>query len=95
MRAAVIAYLGDVCSRCGFRDPRALQIDHIYGGGRAQQRAGINGIKFYKHVLENLREDRPQYQLLCANCNWIKRHENNELASKNLPANHWGFSLYL
>jgi hypothetical protein len=73
IRANVIAFLGGKCIRCSFSDPRALQIDHRYGGGTAARRSESWG-KFYKIVLAN---PHP-YQLLCANCNWIKRVERRE-----------------
>lgn len=73
VREAVIAYLGGRCSRCGFTDPRALQVDHIVpknqGGGFKRHPTAE-----YKAVLDG----EPGYQLLCANCNWIKRAENHE-----------------
>lgn len=68
-----VQYLGGKCVHCGFEDERALQIDHINGGGRAEARSiGVFGI--YKKVLSGA----PGYQVLCANCNVIKRVTNNE-----------------
>ena len=68
--------LGGKCVRCGFSDWRALQIDHIQGGGSEhyQKRKTIG-------VLKDILTDpasRSKYQLLCANCNWIKRFEKSE-----------------
>lgn len=77
IKDAVFALLGNVCVRCGFSDHRALQVDHIY---RAKEKHGDHqraGKSLYAAIL---RGDKPlsEFQLLCANCNWIKRHENNE-----------------
>jgi|SRR5580658_3673235 hypothetical protein len=61
----------------GCTDPRCLQIDHKKGGGyQAMKKAGNN----YNHLKEIAAdpEIHEHYQLLCANCNWIKRHENKE-----------------
>ena len=55
-------------------DIRALQIDHINGGGRQHRKQMGSTGKFYKYVLTHPEE----FQLLCANCNQIKRKENNE-----------------
>lgn len=73
--------MGGVCVKCGFSDYRALQIDHINGGGnkeikflRATKKHGF----YHKIVLESHLKNEKKYQLLCANCNWIKRFENNE-----------------
>jgi len=66
--------LGGSCAQCGFTDIRALQIDHKNGDGSAQRRE-IGGLhRMYRDILKN----PVPYQLLCANCNWIKRYENGE-----------------
>ncbi len=65
---------GVKCVRCNFSDPRALQIDHIYGGGRKE----IKKFKDNKKYLEHIKTNLENYQILCANCNWIKRYENKE-----------------
>jgi len=67
--------LGHSCSRCGFDDKRALQIDHVFGGGNQEHAEIKNPAKFYRKVLA---DEEGQYQMLCANCNWIKRAENQE-----------------
>lgn len=72
---AAHAALGGVCFRCGFSDVRALQIDHVAGGGTRELKAGSRGA-YYKRVTEQAHTGK--YQLLCANCNWIKRVENAE-----------------
>ncbi len=33
LRHEVITFLGGKCIRCGFTDERALQLDHVDGGG--------------------------------------------------------------
>lgn len=69
--------LGGICKRCGFNDHRALQIDHVNGKGTIERKnTRIGGGSWYHHVLKNIGSG--YYQLLCANCNWIKRHENQE-----------------
>uniref|UniRef100_A0A6M3JJ10 Putative HNH endonuclease n=1 Tax=viral metagenome TaxID=1070528 RepID=A0A6M3JJ10_9ZZZZ len=73
-RRKVLEKLGNQCVKCGFADIRALQIDHINGGG-AKELKNMSINSFLKGVLL---DNGSKYQLLCANCNWIKRHENNE-----------------
>ena len=73
LRAEVFQALGDKCS-CGFSDHRALQIDHRYGDGASERKKLGTSSRFYRHVLANPK----RYQLLCANCNWIKRYEMGE-----------------
>ena len=82
-RIMVIGHLGGVCCRCGFSDIRALQIDHINGNGNQERKQFCsNSPAFYTKVLNDKGEN---YQLLCANCNWIKRSENGEFRSlKNI-----------
>lgn len=75
VRAEAVAKLGGACKRCGFADPRALQIDHVHGDGWAELRNGANTFLHLKRVLA---DKANRYQLLCANCNWIKRAENGE-----------------
>jgi hypothetical protein len=74
MRRRAIEILGGKCVRCGFSDPRALQIDHVNGGGTKEIRV-IQNFGIYRKILDGNTSD---YQLLCANCNWIKRAENHE-----------------
>lgn len=80
IRSTIFDILGNSCTRCGFSDVRALQIDHINGGGNIELRS-IAGHK-YKFILEKILNGSTEYQTLCANCNWIKRIENNEVPLK-------------
>lgn len=77
-REEVFRVLGERCVRCGFSDKRALQIDHINGGG-VRDLKNKNQEQHYRHVIK----DPDKYQILCANCNWIKRSENNEIPWKH------------
>ena len=74
LRLEIVEILGGVCVNCGFDDIRALQVDHIDGGGTQEARE-IGNHKIYKKI----RDIGPEgYQLLCANCNSIKRKEHGE-----------------
>lgn len=73
-RTKALEVLGNKCVRCGFDDIRALQIDHINGGGYKKVKI-IGRRKMYQTIALGKTEG---YQLLCANCNWIKRVENRE-----------------
>ena len=77
-REAVLDKLGRVCVRCGFSDIRALQVDHVDGGG-VKHHIINRGSSFHKQVLE---DTSGAYQILCANCNWIKRSENKEYVQR-------------
>lgn len=72
-RVRLLMLLGGRCERCGFNDLRALQVDHVKGNGRKED-SQRHAHRMLKRVFE-----RPEaYQLLCSNCNWIKRYENDE-----------------
>lgn len=72
--------MGGACVRCGYDDDiRALQIDHVNGDGRLKTRKiNTNTPRYYAEVLAN----PDQFQLLCANCNVIKRMANGEHRDK-------------
>ncbi len=74
IRQRLLDILGRKCVQCGFTDWRALQVDHVNGDGR-RERIQLNNVsKLFHAVLA----DPGRYQLLCANCNWIKRYEQGE-----------------
>lgn len=72
-RKEIFSKLGDCCKHCGFSDTRALQIDHVNSAGSIERKA-LNGIPYLNKVLKFISSGK--YQLLCANCNWIKRAES-------------------
>lgn len=69
---------GKKCVRCGFDDERALQFDHKFGGGLKEQITSKRGRDNLKYYIENPNIARKKLQVLCANCNWIKKSENKE-----------------
>lgn len=68
----VFEKFGSKCGKCGFTDIRALQIDHVNGEGYKEKNKSDT---YYVKVLNDI---TGSYQLLCANCNWIKRYEKQE-----------------
>jgi hypothetical protein len=73
-REALFTKYGDKCARCGFADKRALQFDHINNDG-ASDRMNMGQYTLMKKMLEATSID---YQVLCANCNFIKEAEKRE-----------------
>ena len=73
-------FFGGKCVRCGFDDGRALQMDHIHGRGQADRKkpGGFCLSRRHTVVMKNPDWARATFQLLCANCNCIKRVENKE-----------------
>ncbi len=74
-REQILNLLGNQCIHCGITDIRVLQIDHVNGNGYQDVIKWGHGRPYYKHILDVKGEG---YQLLCANCNWIKRYERHE-----------------
>ena len=81
LRDVVHAALGGKCTRCGFSNPAALQIDHVRGNGNAQNRH-FGYTARLRRTLDSVLSGEGKYQLLCANCNWIKRAENGETSAR-------------
>lgn len=73
LKELALRKLGGRCVRCGQRDVRALQFDHINGLVLGEARVSI--LRCCHEVLEG----STKYQLLCASCNWIKRAEEGEV----------------
>lgn len=65
-------------NRCLSHEHRALQIDHVHGHGTKELKKLSLNCGYLKKVLA---DTEGNYQLLCANCNWIKRSENKEVRS--------------
>jgi len=76
LRRQVLGMMGNKCVVCGFNDFRALQIDHISGGGRKELKKLTPG-GVYRKIRDNPHLIGIEYQLLCANHNQIKKHERN------------------
>lgn len=67
---------GAVCVKCGFSDRRALQFDHKMGEGtRKMHNEEMKDYHNYVKYARNPELARKTFQVLCANCNAIKRHE--------------------
>ncbi len=65
-RMKLLDVLGEECSGCGFSDKRVLQVDHVNG------LAGEKRLKKPSKLLLDVKNNPGKYQLLCANCNWLK-----------------------
>ena len=86
MRQVLVAALGGKCScdgsdcwhvgLCRIEDSRCLQLDHVRGdGARDRERLGQSS-QIVRYYLDHLDEARENLQVLCANCNWVKRTRN-------------------
>lgn len=80
VRQEILALLGDgCCAKCGYdADWRALEIDHIHSDGKTDKRLRQNMWWVRDWLKRNLEFAKTRYQVLCANCNRIKRDELKE-----------------
>lgn len=78
IKVEAFSKFGSKCKKCGFEDLRALQLDHINGGGAKERRSTkLVGHRLYKAIVFGKRKI-DDLQILCANCNQIKKMENKE-----------------
>ena len=84
LRTKLMNLLGTACVRCGFTDMRALCLDHINGGGH-KEFLKYTGAAIYRYYLKDPNLAKGNLQILCANCNSIKRFEKREFAWKHKP----------
>jgi hypothetical protein len=79
LKAILFDLYGHVCARCGFDDKRALTLDHkLNNGNKERKELGERGV--YVKARDNYLPN--EYQTLCMNCQFIKRHEVTQ-ESKN------------
>lgn len=81
-RDRALALYGSKCAVCGFTDKRALQFDHKFRPyGAYSKKNHIHGPVLCSALLRGI-ANKEDYQVLCANCNWIKRHDNHEVTPR-------------
>lgn len=75
LKQELFTILGWCCVKCGFSDVRALQFDHISGGGTKEMLSKFSNSprRMYRYYVDHPEEAKQKLQVLCANCNWIKR----------------------
>jgi hypothetical protein len=80
VRRRIFDLLGNRCIVCGFDNPTTLQIDHVNGGGtKERQLYRTRGLRtYYRDILKKIEIGDASYQLLCANCNCIKKDRSGE-----------------
>lgn len=79
--------LGSRCNLCGITDERVLQIDHINNDGAIHRKEYIknftrnkrapSNLDYYRNIIDSINKNEDRFQLLCANCNWLKRYTND------------------
>jgi len=76
LKGKVYSKLGGKCATCGESRPPVLSVDHINGGGNMHRKSlRRDRRKYYKDILS---DESGRFQILCMNCQWMKRHVNGE-----------------
>lgn len=75
LRIKIMTHLGGVrCVHCGEENFFVLAIDHINEDGYKDRNTRLKRFSYYKGILEmGVEEAKKKYQILCRNCNWMKR----------------------
>ena len=70
---------GTKCIECGFSNVQCLDFEHKKGGGSAEKNQfGGFSEKRMKSWIENISDTKKRIQIMCANCNQIKKARFNE-----------------
>jgi hypothetical protein len=62
------------CVQCKFKDYRALDIEHIHGGGNIHRSQFSRQDQLYRDITKYPKKYRKELQIMCRNCNTIKQH---------------------
>lgn len=65
-----------MCALCGFKDLRALSMDHINGGGTKHLKK--IGVSVFYYWLKN-NNYPPGFRVLCMNCQFVERERQRKL----------------
>lgn len=79
LKKEVLTYYGNgklECVLCGFKDIRALSLDHIDGGGTRNRKA-LGGPREVYRYLRKVGYP-PGYRTLCMNCQFIERTKKSQ-----------------
>lgn len=68
---------GKTCIQCGETDESCLQLDHINDDGYADRiRFGRHTDRMKQYYVKHPEEAKRNLQVMCASCNWKKKHQN-------------------
>jgi len=63
------------CQKCSFKDVRALHFDHIENDGFIERKKFKGATQEMRFYFKYPQKARGKLQVLCSNCNWLKRNE--------------------
>lgn len=87
LRLQIISQLGGTCNwpGCSWTDARALDIDHVNGGGLEESSYFNSESQKYGFYLSQIESGSKEYQILCCNHNRIKARERGESSHRRVP----------
>ena len=98
IRLAILDAYGDSkCILCGYNDVRALDLDHVDGGG-TKHRKQLKGTYVQAMLHREGFPDKDKYRILCRNCNWIaylEKVEEEKIPVTYSNKNYWPSSIIL
>ena len=59
--------------KCNVKDERCSQLDHVNNDGYKERKSVSDYKELYRKYAKNPELTKKQLQVLCANCNWVKR----------------------
>lgn len=81
-RQRLFDIVGRACVKCGNDDIRILQFDHINGGGNKEQKHHKSNLLMYIYYYKHPEEAKQKIQVMCPNCNALKRVELKEFPNQ-------------
>ena len=75
LKIEMLAKYNNKCNHCGDGRLPVLTVDHVNGDGAMHRKKVRCGITFLREVIF---DTSGRFQLLCMNCQWMKRHALNE-----------------
>jgi len=81
LKKEVLTVYGDCsCANCKIKDMDVLSIDHIHNDGSThKKKIGVQGGHLYSYLKRNNFPDRDRLQVLCMNCQFIKKTNGGTL----------------
>lgn len=64
---------GNFCKQCNCNNLKCLDIDHIHNDGNKERRRSKTGLTLFNYIINNPIESKKNLQILCRNCNQIKK----------------------
>ena len=81
-RGLILEMFNNKCVKCGFDNVKALQVDHVNDDGYNDRKKYGTTWRYFKKIYKELKNGSKDYQVLCANCNQIKKFNHRSSLRK-------------